>query len=169
MHIREILKLCAGRSPSGSLDLPGGSVHREYEYLVFGGSTPGKLETVTLNVGETVRLSPLNIEVSIFETVFDNNIHKSFTDYLFKITEVYGKISIRPRLTGDRIRPRGCSYTKTVKKLLAENHVPAGKRDLIPIITDDAGVLAVHKIALGGRASPSPGDMVYKITFKECI
>ena len=52
---------------------------------------------------------------------------------------------------------------------MMEKHIPAGKRDLVPVIADDMGVLAVHNVSVGGRAMPSPGDSVYKITFKERV
>lgn len=168
-HVSDILALCESSSPSGRLDIPGMTVYREYDDIFFGGFVTGAFEKIVLSdVGRAV-ISPLNLEISISETIFDNNIHKTFTDYLFKTTEVYGKISIRPRIPGDKLRPAGCSFTKTVKKLMMEKHIPAGKRDLVPVIADDMGVLAVYNVSVGDRAIPSPGDRVYKITFKERV
>lgn len=168
-HVSDILALCKSPSPSGRLNIPGMTVYREYDNIFFGGFVTGAFEKIVLSdVGRAV-ISPLNLEISISETIFDNNIHKTFTDYLFKTTDVYGKISIRPRIPGDKLRPVGCSFTKTIKKLMMEKHIPACKRDLVPVIADDMGALAVHNVSVGDRAVPSPGDRVYKITFKERV
>ena len=83
--------------------------------------------------------------------------------------EVCGKITIRPRITGDSIRLRGRGCTKTLKKLMSENRIPAGKRACIPVIADERGVLAVYGLALDERGCPNRGDTVYQITFKECV
>ena len=168
-HVEAVLNLCENKSPSARVNIPGGTVFREYGDLVFGGYGHCGFEPVTLEMGQRVKIPELNLEISLKQTVFDGFIHKRFTEYLFKTTEVCGKITIRPRITGDSIRLRGRGCTKTLKKLMSESRIPAGKRACIPVIADERGVLAVYGLALDERGCPNTGDTVYKITFKECV
>lgn len=168
-HIEAVLNLCENPSPSAKVNIPGGTVFREYGDLVFGEYLSGSFAPVVLEEGQTVKIPELNLEVSMTKQVSDRIIHKSFTDFLFKITEVYGKITIRPRETGDSLRLRGRGCTKTVKKLMTESRIPAGKRAFIPVVADERGILAVYGLAIDDRGSPDTGDTVYKIAFKECV
>ena len=114
-----------------------------------------------------VVIPELNLEVTLEKAVFTDNIHKSFTEYLFKTTDVYGKISIRPRKTGDSIKLRGTDCTKSVKKLFIEKRIPSTLRKQIPIIADEHGLLGIYRIGCDNRGTPSLGDKIYKIQIKE--
>ena len=165
--ISDVLALCQSSDPSAQLNLPGIVVRREYEDIVFGTPEDVTFKEITLVLGEPAVISQLNLEVSLEETIYDNNIHKSFTDYLFKTTDVYGKITIRPRKIGDKLKLRGTSCTKTLKKLFTEKHIPAVYRELQPIIADESGVLGVYGMGCDVRGTPAVGDTIYIIKFKE--
>lgn len=55
-----------------------------------------------------------------------------------------GKLTLRSRLHGDVIRLPG--GTKSVKKLFIDRKIPAKQRLQIPVIADEAGLLAVYGI-----------------------
>ncbi len=55
-----------------------------------------------------------------------------------------GRLLVRPRQSGDRLRLSGGS--RSVKKLFIDRKLPAARRDSIPVLADDAGVLAVYGI-----------------------
>jgi len=166
-HTDDILALCKNPSPSAQLDLPGTTVRREYDKIVFGTPENITFQEITLHSGKSVSIPELKLEVSLEETVFSDNIHKTFTEYLFKTTDVYGKITIRPRKTGDKLKMRGTNCTKTLKKLFTEKHIPAIYRELQPVIADEKGVLGVYKLGCDVRGEPHIGDTIYKVTFKE--
>ena len=165
--VSDILALCSNTNPSARLDAPGLTIHREYDDIVFGAPLHTGLSEVSLTVGESVFIPELNLEVTIEKTVFTDNIHKTFTDYLFKTTDVYGKISIRSRITGDKIKLRKTNCTKSLKKLFIEKCIPAHSRDLVPVISDDRGVLGVYGLGCDVRGTPDLGDTIYIIHFKE--
>jgi tRNA(Ile)-lysidine synthase len=54
-----------------------------------------------------------------------------------------------------------------LKKLFIERRVPVRNRELIPVIADDNGVLAVYGIGMGNRAIPVSGDLAFQIIFEE--
>ncbi len=100
-------------------------------------------------------------------------INKSFTTFLFKYDSIYGNIVIRPRKTGDKIKLFGSNGTKTLKKLFIERKIPAHRRAMIPVIADDAGVLAVRGVGCDARAAAvgtadrSAGGVLLEVIFEE--
>ena len=94
-------------------------------------------------------------------------VNTSFTSFLFKSIDICGKIAVRPRREGDSIRLKGTSGTKTLKKLFIEKRIPVRKRNLIPVISDDEGVLGIYGLGVGERAIPEPGDSAVLIIFEE--
>lgn len=165
--VNDVLALCKNPLPSAKLNLPGITVQREYDDIVFGDISDDAFKPIFLKEGESVLIPELNLEVTLEKAAFIDNIHKSFTDYIFKSTDVYGKITIRPKETGDSIKLRSTGCTKTLKKLFVEKHIPAAKRKQIPVIADDHGVLGVYKIGCDIRGEPALGDTIYNIHFKE--
>ena len=163
----DVLALCKNASPSAQLDLPGIVIRREYDNLVFGKAATGSFAEIILTEEHSATIPELNLEISLEKSVFTDNIHKSFTEYLFKTTDVYGKITIRPRKIGDKLKLRGTSCTKTLKKLFTEKHIPAVYRESQPVIADELGVLGVYKLGCDERGTPAFGDTIYIIKFKE--
>ena len=58
-----------------------------------------------------------------------------------------GRIFLRSRCSGDALRLSG--GTKTIKKLFIDRKIPAARRDQIPVVADEAGVLGV--CGIGGN------------------
>ena len=57
-----------------------------------------------------------------------------------------GKVFLRSRAAGDEIRLN--AGTKSVKKLFIDRKIPAGRRQQIPVLADDLGVIGVHGIGI---------------------
>ena len=165
--VDSVLELCKNTSPSAKLNLPGITVRREYDDLVFGDTECKTFSPIVLEEENPVVIPEINIEVTLETSVYTDNIHKSFTGYLFKTTDVCGKITIRPRKIGDKLKVRGSSCTKTLKKLFTEKHIPAVYRELQPVIADENGVLGVYGLGCDMRGTPAVGDTIYIIKFKE--
>lgn len=65
-----------------------------------------------------------------------------------------GNVYIRPRRTGDSIRLSGGS--RSLKKLFIDHKIPAARRELVPVVCDDAGILGVYGIGVNlDRAAAS--------------
>jgi tRNA(Ile)-lysidine synthase len=167
-HVRAVLDLCTLDGPPTGLSLPGVTVYNEYGRLVFE-YAPAADGFVPIHPeeGDCVAIPGLGLEMSCKSVVCSDRINKSLTSFLFKYDEIYGKITVRPRREGDAIRVFGRNGTKTLKKLFIEHHVPARERSLVPVIADDAGVLAVYEIGIGDRAVPAPGDLAFEIEFRK--
>ena len=76
---------------------------------------------------------------------------------------------IRPRQAGDSFCPTGRGCTKSLKKLLIEEKIPAAQRGLIPVAADSRGILAVYGLGTDARTMPDGVHSVLKITFEENI
>ena len=63
-------------------------------------------------------------------------------------TPVYptGPITVRSRASGDAIRLSG--GTKSLKKLFIDRKIPAARRSRIPVLCDEAGILAVEQVGI---------------------
>ena len=166
-HTDAVLRLCRSGKPSGTLSLSGGPVRIEDGALVFGSSQVVVFPETELPQNHPVFLPETGLQITLSRGVCSDSVNKSFTEYLFKTDAVCGRIIVRPRQPGDRytLRTRGC--TKSLKKLLNEAAVPLRQRGIVPVFSDDAGILAVYPFGPALRGQPEPGDDVLKIQIRE--
>jgi len=138
VHVRQVLEIAAGDDPSAETTVRGGvTVRRVYDRLVFESRTG-----------------------------FPEKAER-FHTFHFKTTAICGKITVRPRRTGDLIRLAGRGMTKTVKKLMIEEKIPVRERESWPILADEAGVIAVWGIGVDERVAPGPGDETITMVVEE--
>ena len=171
-HVKAVLRLCESGGPSARLSLPGMTVYRQYGRIVFGDASgddamDGGFDPIYPADGDCIEIPGAGLKITCKKVVNCDTINKSLIFFLFKCDDIYGRITVRPRREGDTIRLFGHSGTKTLKKLFIERRIPARKRAFIPIIADDAGVLAVYGAGMGSRAAPGPGDLAFLIEFEE--
>jgi len=174
-HVKDVLALCAGDNPSASLSLPGMAVYREYSRVVFDEKkqdSDNEFAPVYPTTGNSFIILGLGLRITCKSVVYSDNMSKpeintTFTTFVFKSIDICGKITVRSRREGDSVKLIGQSGTKTLKKLFIEKRIPVRKRSLIPVISDDEGVLGVYKLGAGIRAVPKPGDPVTMIIFEE--
>lgn len=136
VHLDAVLALAAEDDPSAQVDVPGGSVRRQYGLLVFSSAAgAGALLPMELAEGEnrwgewiilcTRGTCPAKAYVSPWEF------------YLKP-----GRYVIRPRRAGDRLT-LGSRPVKTVKKLMIEGRVPAHGRERVPVLDTGGQAAAV--------------------------
>jgi tRNA(Ile)-lysidine synthase len=172
-HVRAVLGLCGNDGSQGSLSLPGKRVFVEYGRVSFGdgaegrvsGEVGGGFEPVEVADGVFARIEGVNLEISCKMVTNNDIIHKSFNTFLFDYSSVCGKITVRPRKEGDSIRLLGAGGTKSLKKLFIERRIPMRERQLVPVVADDCGVLAVYGIGRGDRALPRAGEAAMMVEF----
>jgi tRNA(Ile)-lysidine synthase len=162
-HVEMIRNLLAQEKSPCQVDLPGIAVFRERDWIRFGRipvSTPPVLELQPgmdlLWAGGRYRICCRYIQDCI-------EIHNSFNTFFFKKANIYGTVLLRPRKEGDRLRQTGRECTKTVKKLFSEAAIPVEIRNMIPVLADDQGVLAVYGFGVDVRVAASPGDDVFEV------
>lgn len=124
VHIRLMESLVFSDNPSAKANFPGGiTIGRSY----------GKLEVVSESTG-----AQLDFVCSPATEIIN-------TPNVFTVVAV-GEIFVRSRKAGDTIRLSG--GTKSVKKLFIDRKIPAARRDSIPILCDDRGILGIPGISV---------------------
>ena len=143
-HITLLEQLVFSDKPSARADLPGGiTVARRYDTLEVLGEAQPLSERV---LEGSLELPELGLRVVCAEADTIVNTPDTFT----VVPE--GRIVVRSRLPGDRIRLSG--GTKSLKKLFIDRKIPASERLRIPIIADEAGVLGVWGIGADQNRIP---------------
>ena len=150
-HIAAMEKLVYSQNPSAKAAFPGGVViARNYDTL------KAIEEQTTLTEQELT--CPGEYVVSGMKLTLSPNHSTERTKESFAFTPK-GKLVIRARQSGDTIRLLG--GTKSLKKLLIDEKIPAPERDSIPVLADEEGVLAV--LGFGGNLDRLSGDGTVRI------
>jgi tRNA(Ile)-lysidine synthetase-like protein len=137
-HIQLAEKLVFSPKPSAKAEFPGGvTIARNYGVLTAVKAAP-VLEPVLLQCPGEAELPAAGLRVSCTPTTQIINTPDCFT------AQIRGNITLRPRLPGDEIRLHG--GTKSLKKLYIDRKIPALQRALIPVVTDEKGVVGVYGI-----------------------
>ena len=135
-HIALAEDLVFSEKPSASASFPGGvTVTRRYDRLEKLGEAVTFAEQVLPCPG-TVEIGALGLRV-VCEPAQSLSAQ---TDCFAVVPK--GKMVLRARMSGDEIRLSG--GTKSLKKLFIDKKIPAQRRGEIPVIADEAGVLAVY-------------------------
>ena len=123
-HIRLLESLVFSENPSARANFPGNiTIGRNY----------GNLEVVAVS-----SMPNLHYTCSSATEIIN-------TPDIFTVVPV-GNIYTRSRISGDTIRLLG--GTKSIKKLFIDRKIPVVKRDCIPILCDDAGIIGIPGIAV---------------------
>lgn len=154
-HIAAMENLVFSPNPSASAAFPDGVVMaRNYEIL--------KAVTEKSTLFKQEITCPGAYEVSGVKFTCTPNESYERTKASFAFTPK-GKMVLRSRKTGDTIRLL-CG-TKSLKKLFIDEKIPAIRRDTIPVLADDDGVIAV--MGIGGNLDRLSGDGTVRIQITE--
>ena len=136
----QLLKcLVFSNNPSARGAFPGGiTIGREYDRLLRLPQEKAP-ETAELALGSQ-KLPQWKLEIHVSQAQSLEQGKTVFT------VQPEGKIVVRSRLPGDRIRLPGGS--KTLKKLFIDEKIPAWERPFLPVLADEKGVLAVVGIGV---------------------
>lgn len=135
-HIAQAEALLYSEKPSAKASFPGGvTIARNYDTLEAVSGYP-PLEEQVLTCPGTLTLSGMRVTCEPAAEIV--NSADTFT-----VCPV-GQIRIRSRASGDTIRLSG--GTKSLKKLFIDRKIPAARRNQIPVVRDDAGILGVYSI-----------------------
>lgn len=138
VHIAQAEALVFSDSPSASAAFPGGvTLSRQYGHLTAN-PTGEAFTPVTLTC-------PGSTEAAGIRITCEPAGELAQSENLLTVCPS-GKISIRPRQTGDKIRLSGGS--KSLKKLFIDRKIPAAVRERIPVVCDETGILGVYSIGV---------------------
>lgn len=157
VHREGVLALAVGRSPSGRLDVAGGTVYRSYEALVF--TTQPALaapQAQPLQEGE----NPWGRWViTAWPAVCPAKGYVNAGEFYLKP----GDYVIRPRRPGDGLR-LGRRPWKSLKKLMIERCVPLRERPTVPVLSLGGRAAAAGGLGPDGDALAAPGQQCLHIT-----
>lgn len=139
-HISLLEALVFSDKPSARASFPGNvTIGRNYDRLEVQ-SKPASLSQQVLTCPGCVEIPELSLRIVCEEARSLTRKYEAFT------VCPQGQILVGPRCSGDAITLSG--GTKTLKKLLIDRKVPAARRDLIPVLRDDRGILGVYGIGV---------------------
>ncbi len=98
----------------------------------------------------------------------DGKIHNLFVKNAIDCDKIKGRLQVRTRLPGDRIHLRHRGVGKSLKKLFIEEGVPQNRRNSLPVVADEAGVVWVCGFGVDSRVCPDETTRrVYLVDCKE--
>lgn len=135
-HLSLLESLVCSDNPSAVGHFPGNiTIARRYDTLVRLDSRETPAEAILPPAG-TVELPQWGIRVTCTPAEAIVNTPNIFT------VLPQGSITLRSRRSGDELQLSG--GTKSLKKRFIDRKIPAPERSFIPILEDDAGILAVY-------------------------
>ena len=93
-------------------------------------------------------------------------VHKKSTFYILDYDKIKGKLIVRTRKFGDKIKLAGRDFTSSVKKLINEK-IPSEKRNGLLFVEDDEGTVLAEELGISQRVAPSVDtDRFLMISFR---
>ena len=114
---------------------------------VFLSSGGGVLRAFRINNKNNFSLSTEIVTYNDFVNFDDKSRYDMYCD----ADKVCGEPYVRARQDGDAISPVKRKCTKSLKKLFNELKIPAEKRDSLPIICDDFGIIGIPSVTIDER------------------
>jgi tRNA(Ile)-lysidine synthase len=166
VHVQELETLIRSSRP-GKTDLPGQTAVWDRGKLWFHQKQAPTLGTYSIPTdGRTLHLQEgFDVQAEILEP--GCQIYSSFSTFFFKCANICGIITLTCRKDGDRIRLSGRHCTKKLKDLFRESDLTQAQRDLIPVIRDEKGPLAVYGFGTAERCQAQPGDRVLRVDIRK--
>ncbi|MCC8356626.1 MAG: tRNA lysidine(34) synthetase TilS [Oscillospiraceae bacterium] len=156
VHVQAVLKTARD---GGVADVPGMAVGREGDRLVFGIKPAAPIQPRTILVPGRTDIPEAGIALICTKiSAFPPVVHKQFNIFFFNCENIYGNIMVTARQPGDRLRPVGRGCTKELKQLFQETGVPFWRRQGVPVLRDERGVIAVCGVGPAERAAARPED-----------
>lgn len=167
-HLDAVLRLALSGDPSGQIDLPDLTVRRVYDRLVLHpAAEPAPVPPVTpVQEGARTAYGDTGWSVTCRRTVCPEKNFKKPDTFFVSGDKISGILVLRPRRIGDCIKlpERG---TKTLKKLLIDEKIPSALRERIPVLADDAGVVAVAGFGPDAARLAQPDEPALEIKFQK--
>ena len=166
-HIEALLDLCRSGGPSAALDLPGRRVRREYGLLVFDAGTAAALPERELRPDGETPLPEAGLVLTAEILTDPREIQSSFNTFCFSCDNICGKLSVASRRAGDALELFGRNGTRSVKKLLIDGKIPRLRRELVPVLRDERGPVAVYGFGQAARVRPAAGERYIKVRIRD--
>ncbi len=144
-----------------TLCLSGGKLTREGNRIKANFEIPSADYHIPLKIGENPILD--GTMCLVWEKPYQN-IYKKETMTRISFDTINGSLFVRPRREQDTILCGGMH--KKVKKLLCDKKVPLSKRNILPLLCDESGIVWIPGVALRDGAKDEKGD-IFTLYYKE--
>lgn len=120
-------------------------------------------------IGENAIFSHCKLVCEVIEC--DNSkkfetVNKKSTFYLVDYDKIRGKVFVRSRKFGDKIRLKGRNFTSSIKKLINEKILPE-MRSSLHFLEDEEGTIFAEGIGIADRVAPDDNtSTILKISVK---
>ena len=128
-------------------------------------------DTKILSIVESrKRVPPPSFDVKISKTKNDlfedaQKVHNLLLKNSFDCDRIVGKLVVRTRMAGDKVKLKNKNCTKSLKKLYTEYSIPLYEREYWPVIADDEGIVWIHRIGVAHRCAADENSAdIYKVT-----
>ncbi len=159
VHLEQILALAAGSSPSATINLPDGLfAWREYDKLVLCPSTamPNGF-SLRLLTGPGVFALDNGWAIEVKETLCPEIPAQGDYEWHIDQETVTFPLVLRARQAGDQLRLPG-RRAKTLKKWYIDEKIPRQRRENLPVLADEAGLLAAAGLGPNYPRLATPGQ-----------
>lgn len=164
-HLQAVVALARGTDPSAQVDLPGGiAAWRNYHTLTIGRKeeTVSAEDQVLLPMPGAIPWGRMGTLSCVREQA-PEKIQKNPALFYVSCDTIQGAVAVRTRMPGDVLPAAGRKGTKTVKKWMIENRVPRLLRDHLPVLEDQAGIVAVFGVGVSARCAAKPGEEAWRV------
>lgn len=161
-NVEDFLNCVNSKSHKCTVHLPGGvSVIKQGEFIRFTDTKKSKpVEEMEFDIGQTLKFGAWESEIAGFYVNHINTIPKGRAEDIlaFKSDSIHGKLRIRSKKDGDRIKMPG--GTKQLVRVMRDFGYNEEDRNNLPVFCDDNGIVAVggigidmnHKVEIGDSA-----------------
>jgi len=141
-QIDEVVSLVQSNSHGKKKFLSGVEFSTQYDNLYYRRLSDGNRKMIMSEVNIDVQIVEMNEEAFSLYTLNENEIS-------IDLDKIDGVLSVRFRKDGDRFQPMGMRGTKKLKKFFIDLKIPAEKRDQIPLVCDESGIIWVvgHRLS----------------------
>ena len=168
VHLDDILELIQNQKNDAKINLPKGIIadkKSNYLYITRKEIKSSLVEyEVEIPINKVIILEELGIKIEAHRISKEKS--KMFStganSKSFDVDKISGKLVIRNRRNGDKIKPLGLGGTKKIKDILIDSKVPLENRNNIPIICDDEKILWLvgHCISEEAKISESTEEVI---------
>ncbi len=149
IHLEDAIKLLANPKQDAMIHLPKGIIAQKKGYNLYitkseiDEEEPAFEYEVVLNGITRIPELDLEIETKIMNKHNSKLLSSSGLVKAFDLEKLSGRIFVRNRKSGDRIKPLGLGGTKKIKDIFIDKKVPQESRGRVPIFHDQEKIIWV--------------------------